>query len=191
MLLTDRERRALILIGSALVLGIALIGLKAHKPSIFLGPPDCVAGQRRSITVHLTGCVRKPDVYEVEEGTRLFELLRKAGGPTEEADLEAVNLAMILRDGQRVFIPSRSRRAKPGHIPLKTLSKPSPTGKVNLNTASKEELESLPGIGPKLAERIIEYRRSRGGFRSIEEIKAVKGIGEKKFQALKDLITVR
>lgn len=191
MLLTDRERRALILIGSALILGIALIGLKAHKPSIFLGPPDYVAGQRRSITVYLTGCAKKPGIYRVEEGTRLFELLQKAGGPTEEADLEAVNLAMILREGQKVFIPPRSKRAEPRDIPPKAPSKPAPTGKVNLNTASKEELENLPGIGPRLAERIIEYRRSRGGFRSIEEIKAVKGIGEGKFRMLKDLITVR
>ncbi len=138
--------------------------------------------------VHIAGAVKKPGVYRLKKGSRVIEGVEKAGGATEKANLDLINLARILSDGEMVRVPEKvkgGRRASPsspdsGLIP----------GKVNLNFAGKSQLEFLPGIGSKLAQRIIDYRRKNGLFRSIEGLKKVPGIGKKKFESLKDLISV-
>ena len=118
----------------------------------------------------------------------MIEGVKEAGGATEKADLNSINLARFLSDGEMVRVPEKVKggwRTSPsspdsGLIP----------GKVNLNLAGKSQLEFLPGIGPKLAQQIIDYRKKDGLFRNIEELKKVPGIGRKKFESLKDLISV-
>ncbi|NPV27181.1 MAG: hypothetical protein HPY81_06990 [Firmicutes bacterium] len=141
------------------------------------------------VTVHVVGAVEKPGVYQLPAGTRVFEAIEQARA-LPEANLEAINLAEPLNDGQKVTVP-RKGESLPGTTADVQVSSTRPGSKVNLNTATAAELDArLPGVGPTLAQRIVDYRNQHGKFRSIEDLKNVSGIGEKRFQELKDLITV-
>lgn len=141
----------------------------------------------KTVKVHVAGAVARPGVYELLAGARVIEAVEKAG-PLAEADLDALNLAAPLVDGQKVLVP---RRGEAAAQPAATISGPSAAGTlININTASAAELETLPGIGPSLAQRIVAYRQEHGPFRTIEDIKNVSGIGEGRFAQIKDLITV-
>lgn len=143
--------------------------------------------------VYISGEISKEGVYEFEDGDRLDDLIKKAGGLTENADEKDLNLAMKLEDEMKIYIPSIyevSSNDTADTIPIITSdSKESSKDKVNINNASKEELMTLPNIGDKRADSILEYRESNK-FETIEDIKNVNGIGEKFYQSLKDLITV-
>lgn len=144
----------------------------------------------KKIKVHVVGAVNNVGVYELSEDNRVIDAVKAAGGATTDADLNATNLAASLIDGQQV----RVYTIQEGREAAKSLDLQGNTtnrdGKVNLNNATKEELESLTGIGPVLASKIIEYREAKGGFKSINELKNVSGIGEKKFEQLKNKITI-
>lgn len=143
--------------------------------------------------VYISGEISKEGVYEFEDGDRLDDLIKKAGGLTKNADEKDLNLAMKLEDEMKIYIPSIyevSSNDTADKIPIITSDiKESSKDKVNINNASKEELMSLPNIGDKRADSILEYRESNK-FETIEDIKNVNGIGEKFYQSLKDLITV-
>ena len=155
------------------------------------------------IIVHITGEVKKSGVISLKEGARIIDAIEEAGGVTEEADLDEVNLAYALEDGQKIYIPNKKDKEiksekqyitnESGNNVIvqnvndgKGVSK-----KVNINTASQSELENLPGIGPAIANRIIEYRTQNGKFNSIEDLQNVKGIGDAKFANIKDNIIVK
>lgn len=148
------------------------------------------------LRVYVSGAVRNPDVYLLPPQSIVKDALDAAGGATETADLNRVNLALELYDQQQVYIPRIGEASPaaplPDSAPSPTESTPGGTsgsgGKVNLNTASLEELDSLPGIGPAIAQRIVEYREANGPFSSPEEIMNVKGIGEATFEKLQELI---
>lgn len=146
-------------------------------------PPSGRAG--RAIAVHVGGAVREPGVYRLAEGDRVERAVAAAGGAREDADLDALNLAARVRDGDKILVPSRASRAADGE----PAAGDAPS-RVNLNTASAAELDALPGIGPALAERILAYRKSRGGFRSVQELAKVPGIGPRKLEQLAELVTV-
>lgn len=131
----------------------------------------------KKIKVEIQGAVKNPGIYELEESTRVEDALNLAG-LLNEADLSKmeVSLALPLLDGQKIYVPFKGEKNKNEN-------------KININTASAEELEKLPGIGPVLAQRIINYRKNKP-FTAIEEIKNVKGIGEKRFADIEDLICV-
>jgi competence protein ComEA len=133
------------------------------------------------ITVHLVGAVQNPGIYHLPEGSRVYELLEAGGGPSEEADLNSVNLARPLYDGEQVVI------YRPGEAAADTT--PSEK-KVNINKASAEELMTLPSIGEVRAQRIIDHREEYGPFTDITEIMDVSGIGQGIFNQIKDLITI-
>lgn len=151
-----------------------------------------------SCYVHICGAVKRPGVYEVSPGTRIFEVIGKAGGFTKEADEAYINQAASVSDGQQVYIPTKEEVIKgepkasadnktPGgseHL----RSNPDSKGKVNINTATKEELCTLPGIGEAKAGSIIDYRTNHGSFRSIEELKKIDGIKNAVYNKIKDLI---
>ena len=143
--------------------------------------------------VYISGEISKEGVYEFEDGDRLDDLIKKAGGLTENANAKDLNLAMKLEDEMKIYIPSIyeiSSDDTADTIPIITSdSKDSSKDKININKASKEELMTLPNIGDKRADSILEYRESNT-FETIEDIKNVNGIGEKFYQSLKDLITV-
>ncbi|HAA80984.1 competence protein ComEA [Thermoanaerobacter thermohydrosulfuricus] len=137
------------------------------------------------IKVYVTGLVKNPGVYTMKEGERIIDAINKAGGPLEEADLTNINLAQKVKDEQMIRVP---KKGETNNIsPTSTIQK---NEKININTATKEELQTLPGIGPVTAERIIEFRENKGSFKKIEDIMNVPRIGPKMFEQIKDKITV-
>jgi len=162
------------------------------------------------LRVHVVGAVAAPGVYALPRGSIWQDAIQAAGGATSAADLKQINLAQLIVDGDQVNLPELIPTATPAPpTPTAGPSTPSPTppksavaaasgnttsastgGKININTATKAELESLPRIGPAIAQRIIDYRTAHGPFAQIEDIQDVKGIGPATFNQIKDLITV-
>lgn len=140
--------------------------------------------------VHVAGAVRRPGLYRVPAGSRVAAAVQRAGGPARGAQLAAVNLAARLQDGQQVVVPGGGAAAAGGSAAgAGAAVGTAPGAKVSLGSATAEQLEELDGIGPTLAEKIIEYRTKRGGFRSLDQLRQVDGIGEKRFEALKKGLT--
>lgn len=177
---------------NALLLGMAVFLLRRPEPGgieIIPPPPTSTPSPLR---VYVSGAVLKPDVYLLPPNSILKDALSAAGGPSSEADLERVNLALPLQDGMHVFIPHKGEAPSLNVYEASSpQSSASSSALININTASQTELESLPGIGPTLAQRIIEYRKENGPFQRIEDIMEVQGIGEATFERIKDHITVR
>ncbi len=136
------------------------------------------------IVVDICGEVKNPGVIQLSVGSRVVDAVDLAGGLLETADRRQVNLARILNDGEQVYIP------KVGEETNLSSTSGSQPGKININTASEEELKSLNGVGDALAKRIVEYREKNGFFKDIHEITNVSGIGEKKFENMKEQICV-
>lgn len=156
--------------------------------------------ENKTIMVDISGEIITPGVVKLPEGSRIIDAITAAGGKTEDADLSKVNLAYILDDGVQLYIPRYNEKlekeivqTEPGvgiiQEGINTTSKKD--SKVNINTANKEKLATLPGIGEGTAEKIIEYRSKTGKFKTIDEIKKIPGIGESKFKSLKDKITIK
>jgi competence protein ComEA len=139
---------------------------------------------RESVTVHVAGAVRKPGVYRVAGDGRVIDAIRRAGGPAPKADLALVNLAAPLQDGQQVVVP-RAAPAAPGGAPAAAGG----TGPVSLSSATVEQLDTLDGIGPTLAARIVTWRTRNGGFASVEQLLDVPGIGQARLDALRGKVT--
>lgn len=147
------------------------------------------AQELETVLVHVTGAVANPGVYDLPAASRVVEAVTMAR-PLPEADMDALNLAAPLIDGQQVVVPVEG---EPAAVPLIAAPAPGSGGaaeRVNINTANQQELESLPGIGPALAQRIVDYRMQHGPFRAVEDIQNVSGIGPARFEQIKDLITV-
>ncbi len=140
------------------------------------------------IIVHIAGAVRNPGVYKLLEGSRVIDGIQAAGGALPSADLDKLNLAEYLEDGCKILVPEKSFSLDLSLKFKKTTSFNSSNNKININYASEKELEDLPGIGPSLAKRIVEYREKNGPFKSLKDLEKVKGIGEKKINQIKDLI---
>ena len=143
---------------------------------------------KQKIFVHISGAVRNPEVYEVEENTRVFQLIELAGGFTQLADTNIINLAEKVSDGQQIYIPTREE-VKNGKINT-IVSSHNQSTKININNATLEQLMELDNIGESKASSIIKYRENNGNFKSIEEIMNVEGIKESTFNKIKDKIIV-
>ncbi len=152
------------------------------------------AGEEESAVcwVHVCGEVNFPGVYELPSGARWYEAVEAAGGFCSLADDSAVNLAALVEDGQKIYIPAEGEElpGDTGYAAEGSGSMAARNGKVNLNTAGREELMTLKGIGESRAEEILEYRNAQGGFSSVEELKNISGIGDKTFEKLRDYVTV-
>lgn len=158
--------------------------------------------ENKKIVIHITGEVKKEGVIYLKEGARIIDAIKEAGGETKEADLSQVNLAYELQDGQKIYIPNKNEKIEQYIISANGENIKSSDGdaedlsfgkggtKVNINTATQNELDSLPGIGPALAQRIIDYREENGNFNAIEDLQNVKGIGDSKYEDIKDKIVV-
>lgn len=151
----------------------------------------------RRVCIHVDGCVAAPGVYYLEAGSRVIDAVTAAGGATDEARTDAVNLAQEVQDGQQIVIPSRvddqaassgaaDRTASSSSQASGGLSPSGDDGLVNINTATAEELETLKGVGAATAEKIIADREANGPFKSIDDLTRVSGIGEKKLSAMRD-----
>ncbi|WP_130863735.1 helix-hairpin-helix domain-containing protein [Bacilliculturomica massiliensis] len=151
------------------------------------------------MVVDVAGAVSSPGIYILPQGSRVYEAVDQAGGLTEESDLREINLAAELLDGEKLYIPSRGDyaqsaetegRSAGGDVKETGCRAGSDAKKININTADSSELQTLNGVGPSTARRILDYRRENGRFRAIDELKNVKGIGDKTFQKLKESISV-
>lgn len=147
---------------------------------------ESVQTEAETIYVYVCGHVRKPDVYPMEAGTRLYEAIKAAGGASEDADLQQLNLADTLTDGQRIYVPAEGEAVSAAE---NTEDKAS-NGLVNINTATAEQLQTLPGIGQAKANAIVAYREANGSFSSIEDLRQVPGIKEGVFGQIQALICV-
>lgn len=143
--------------------------------------------QPEYIYVHIEGCVQNPGLIKVLKETRMYELIEEAGGATDDADLSKINLASIVSDTQKIYVPSI---AKIEEKEMSTKNKTYETTLININTANEEELQKITGVGESTAKRIIEYREGNGYFSKIEDIMNVEGIGEGKFNKMKEEITI-
>ena len=150
------------------------------------------------IVVHITGEVEKEGIIEIKEGGRISDAIDAAGGLTKEADLERVNLAYELEDGQKIYIPNKNDKDIEEYVTegVDDIVLPDELsnmgdGLININKADLEELQELDGIGEALAENIIAYRENNGKFKNIEDIKNVSGIGDSKYEKIKDSIKIK
>jgi competence protein ComEA len=170
-----------ILIG-LLAAGLILIGngRLEGKPILLSAPAD-----PPGVRVSVQGAVAAPGIYRLPAGSIVEDAIRAAGGTLPQSDTSRINMAALLADGQEIRVPFCTPTAQPG-TPSST-SDPAHR-KINLNTATKEELESLPGIGPVLAQRIIDYREEHGPFQSVDELLKVKGIGTELLEKIRDLV---
>lgn len=159
------------------------------------------------IIIYIAGQVRKEGVYELDENSRITDAIEIAGGLKEDANIENINLAEVLEDGMKIYIPDKkepnnnqsenknliqknTENTTENSKKTNTDNKQNQNTKININTATQTELETLPGIGPSTALKIINYRKDNGKFKNIDDIKNVSGIGDSKFNNIKNLIKV-
>ncbi len=217
MIQLDRKQQwvLLLLVGIILLGGVYRYAQVKERAANESKPSLEAAGEERvkDIQVHVAGAVAKAGVYRLPQGSRVIDAITMAG-PTGEADLDSLQLAAPIPDGKTIYVPQKSTALPtglemPGSQPTasgsvapgtgRVVSSPqtgskaagvTATGLININTADQDQLDTLPGIGPALAQRIIQYREINGLFETVEDIKNVAGIGDKKFEELKDKITV-
>ncbi len=203
MVLWEHPVERYLALGSLTVIAVSLAILAGKRltepPALILEtPPQKQENLQLSLKVHVKGAVQKPAVYTLPFGSRVADAIKLAQ-PRQDADLNALNLAAFLEDGQEVVVPSKNRLTNLPTLALPSSALPqpplgsrlvtkSPKLTVNLNTATESELVQLPGIGPALAKRIIEHRRKIGGFKSVEQLLEVKGIGEKKLEQIRPYV---
>jgi len=152
--------------------------------------------EKSQIIVHITGEVVNRGIVKLEEKSRIIDAIEAAGGTTKDADLTKINLAFVLSDGQKIYIPSINDKEIKEYVTEgsgETIKQESNSlnKSININTATSEQLQKLPGIGESIANKIIAYRNSNGKFKKIEDLKNVSGIGEAKFNNIKEYIYVK
>ena len=185
------RRHALVLVGGLLVL-LLLVGrqLAGGDAPVRAGQlvveADAPSRQRPRVLVHVVGAVRRPGLYRVRDGARIADAVARAGGATRKADLALINLAAPVADGAQVVVPRRQAAVSGGGAGPGAAS--GPPGPVHLNTATLEDLDALPGVGPTTAQRILDYRQEHGAFSSVDELDAVPGIGPARLEQLRELV---
>ena len=182
--------RRRLLAGAALAVVALVLGARFVLPAGTSSPPvppplaAPVAQARPPVVIDVVGAVRRPGLYRLARGGRIADAVVRAGGATRRADLAQVNLAAPLADGEQVVVPARIAAA-PG---VATAAPSSPAGPVHLSTATLEQLDALPGIGPVTAQKILDYRAKHGAFGSVDELDAIPGIGPARLDQLKGLV---
>jgi len=186
-LLSDR-RRALVA-AVALLVVLVLAGRVLLRPSRASVPPpvqvarSSAPAKPKLLFVDVVGAVRRPGLYRLAQGARVADAVLRAGGPTAKAQLELVNQAAQIADGEQVVVPRRGAGAV-----VATGGNGASSGPVHLNSATLEQLDTLPGIGPVTAQKILDYRQQHGGFGSVDELDAVPGIGPARLADLRELV---
>jgi competence protein ComEA len=153
-------------------------------PAAAVASPSAAA---KAVVVDVVGAVRRPGLYRLTEGARIADALDRAGGATPRAQLELVNLAAPIADGEQIVVPRRGAAAPTAAGGSGTASG-TPTGPVHLNTATLEQLDALPGVGPVTAQKILDYRQEHGAFGSVDELDAIPGIGPARLGQLRELV---
>jgi competence protein ComEA len=132
----------------------------------------------------VVGAVRRPGLYRLKDGSRVADAVTRAGGPTPKAQIELVNLAARIADGEQIVVPRRGVAGPSGLA----AGAPAVAGPVHLNSATLEQLDALPGVGPVTAQKILDYRQQHGAFSSVDELDAISGIGPARLEQLRDLV---
>jgi competence protein ComEA len=176
---------ALLLVAALVVGGRYLSGAGASaKPAAPARPLEAVeAAAPAALVVHVVGAVRRPGLYRLREGSRIADAVARAGGATRRADVSLVNLAAPVVDGAQVVVPRRAPAGAAGSGAAAT----APAGPLHLNTATLEQLDELPGIGPSTAQKILDFREQHGAFTSVDELDAVPGIGPARLEQLREV----
>ena len=178
--------------------GAFYAGIHGQEEAVTLDAGTTPQGEARvkesEIVVYVAGAVNRPGIVQLAEGARAKDAVDACGGFLPTADTNGVNLAQKLKDGMQVTVPEKSSQGTAaqgvaGGVQAGA-AKSLPEGMVNINTADEKELDKLPGIGPAMAKRIVEYRTENGAFQAPEEIKRVKGIGDAKYEKMKDKIAL-
>jgi competence protein ComEA len=179
---------ALLLAAALLVAGRYLAGAGAPSTRPVADRPlEAVEAEApAALVVHVVGSVRRPGLYRLREGSRIADAVRRAGGATRRADLSLVNLAAPVADGVQVVVPRRAPAAGTDAA-AEAGSAQAPSGPVHLNTATLEQLDELPGVGPSTAQKILDFRQEHGAFTSVDELDAVPGIGPARLEQLREL----
>jgi competence protein ComEA len=181
----------------ALAIALALVGvlvvggrLLAHRGGTAAAPAHTFPAASTTapvarLVVDVVGAVRRPGLYRLRSGARIADALERAGGATAKADLDQVNLAAPVADGEQVVVPRKVAGAAVGSV---SSSGPGPSRQVQLSTATLEQLDALPGIGPVTAQKILDYRTQHGAFSSVDELDAIPGIGPARIDQLRGLV---
>jgi competence protein ComEA len=193
VLTLSRTQVALLLVPLVVLLTVAgsrFAGAGASRGPSAVAPLARVAGSGSAartplLFVHVVGAVRHAGLFRLRDGSRVADAVARAGGPTPHADLAAVNLAAPLVDGQQVIVP---RRGPPGTAAV-VPGAPGSGAKVSLASATLEQLDELPGVGPVTAQKIVDWRTTHGPFRSVDDLDDVPGIGPARIEQLRDLVT--
>jgi competence protein ComEA len=192
---TVSRRQALLLVVGLLGV-LALVGSRLARTGASEGPvragrlTQAVPGASSvapKLVVHVVGAIHRPGLYRLGEGARVADALERAGGALARADLAAVNLAAPLADGQQVIVPQRAPPGTAGVVPGAPATPAG--GRVSLATATIEQLDTLPGIGPVTAQKIVDWRTTHGPFRSVDDLDQIPGIGPARVEQLRDLVT--
>lgn len=182
-----KKSLAVLLILVAAALGGTMYGYYSEQETLTLDAGTNVQAETpRSVTVYVSGEVKKPGLVTLSEGKRVADAVNEVGGVIETADIDRVNMAALLEDGMQIRVPERQGTGNHA-VPA---AGQNTEGQININTANEKELQTLPGIGPAMSARIIEYREANGDFKKVEDIKKVRGIGNTKFEKLKDKVTI-
>jgi competence protein ComEA len=193
------QSRAFVIVCSLLALVVGgLIGYFTPRgpasAAIVVSTPRCTNTPEPTplrLRVHVSGAVSEPDVYELPEGSIVRDAIEAAGGAAEDADVDRINLALEVADQQQIYVPCVGEASPPAQPSTGGVAGGAGgAGLININTASLQELDTLPGIGPVTAQRIADYREAHGPFERIEDIQNVSGIGPSRFEAIREQITV-
>jgi len=193
----NRANLAAVLVVLATVAGVALLQIP-RRPALQITSTSATPSP---IKVHVVGAVQSPGVYQLDGGARAADAVKAAGGPTESADLVALNLATQLKDGQQVVVPEIASQAQqPSPMAPSQAVQPAAlvrptattqTGMIDLNSATRQQLEALPGIGPVTAQKILDYRLQNGRFVSVQELKDAKLVNSSTYEKVKDLVEAK
>jgi competence protein ComEA len=193
---STRRLIALVLVlAAAVVLVAKRLHAHAQEPALRVAPVRVAAPQRlgetgaaASVVVDVEGAVRRPGLVRLGKGSRVADAVARAGGTTAAADRTGLNLAAPVSDGQQVLVPRRGVGGSGAAASSSGGSASSPTGPVSLSTASTQQLDELPGVGPVTAQKIVDYRTAHGSFHTVEELDAIPGIGPARLADLKGLV---
>jgi competence protein ComEA len=186
------DRRRIVVAGVVLLLAFVLAGkflLRPARPAAVSPPLQGAPAAASHVSagtlfVDVVGAVRRPGLYRLRDGSRVADAVTRAGGPTPKAQIELVNLAARVADGEQIIVPRRGVVAGAVGAPAGGAA----SGPVHLNSATLEELDALPGVGPVTAQKILDYRHAHGAFGSVDELDAVPGIGPARLETLRDLV---
>jgi competence protein ComEA len=190
---TKQQKLGLGLVGLVGAVGVGYIGSGYFRQpdAIGVAQTKAIPLQAGDVVVHVIGAVNRPGLVTLSGSARINDAIEKAGGPTKDADLGILNLAARVADGMQIVVSrkgedtSSSVTVPEGKTPGESAPPVVPGGQISINSASAAQLEELPGIGPAIAARIVEYRQGSGGFKSIDELEKVKGIGPKKMESIR------